>query len=143
MKKAYPYIVAALLAAILAILYRRQVTLRPTKLSSKGGNHLSLFTSHLSSPSLFQVDDTADRPLECKYQPGKDVSGHLDVIDIVNKRMRLLQRNRHSYNHILLQAKNNRWNPYHAFYNEALRQLVHEGLLVYNSKDACAPVKAE
>lgn len=86
---------------------------------------------------LLLVDESAERVLECEYQPHQDMDTTLDVIDVVNSRMRLLQRNRTTALQVREKSKANNWSYYKTLYNEALRQLLIEGMLVHNNPDAC------
>ncbi|WP_282777967.1 hypothetical protein [Phaeodactylibacter xiamenensis] len=86
---------------------------------------------------LLLADESAGRILECEYQPHHDMDTDLDVIDVINNRMRLLQRNRTSARQVREKSRANNWSYYKTLYNEALRQLLIEGMLVHNNPDAC------
>ena len=86
---------------------------------------------------LLLADESAGRILECEYQPHHDMDTDLDVIDVVNNRMRLLQRNRTTARQVREKSRANNWSYYKTLYNEALRQLLIEGMLVHNDSDAC------
>lgn len=128
--KPYHYIAIGALLLIAAWFSRRPIRLAGARSQPLRPNY------------LMTVDESAEMDLECDYRTGSNVDRTLDVIDVVNRRMRLLQKNRSSWKAITANAANNRWHPYAALYNEALRQLLSEGLIVHNSADACAPPDA-